>query len=186
MSPSAAAEQALPTGAQRWTIIGTLLVGAFVFSLNARGSILESQVIIQAFGLDHYKIQWITGAEGVAGLTSLFASIYLIKVFGARRVFLLGAVCLAVGALGESLARTPLELGVAGMLRSCAGFYAIPGLIMLQRLLPGRNRFAYCTYLSAGLRRPGGGRTRRRPAGVPPVLAGAVRRPRACAAWRWS
>ena len=52
--------------------------------------------------LDRYKIQWITGLEGVAGLTSLFASIYLMKVFGARRVFLLGAVCLAVGALGES------------------------------------------------------------------------------------
>ncbi len=48
--------------------------------------------------MDHYKIQWITGLEGMAGLISLFASIYLVKVFGARRVFLLGAVCLAVGA----------------------------------------------------------------------------------------
>ena len=60
------AKQPLPTGAQRWTVIVTLLVGAFVFSLNARGTILESDVIIQAFGLDHYKIQWILGAESVA------------------------------------------------------------------------------------------------------------------------
>ena len=61
---AAPAEQTSPTGVRRWTIIGTLLVGAFVFSLNARGTILESEVVIQAFGLDHYKIQWITGRRG--------------------------------------------------------------------------------------------------------------------------
>jgi DHA2 family multidrug resistance protein len=146
--PASPAEQTLPTGAQKWTIVGTALVGAFVFSLNARGTILESALIVQAFALDRYKIQWITGAEGIASLTTLFAGIYLLKVFGARRVFLLGAVCLAAGALGESLARTPWELGVAGVVRSCAGFYSIPGLTVLQRLVPGRTRFAYCTYLT--------------------------------------
>jgi hypothetical protein len=126
--------------AQRWTIIGTTLVGAFVFSLNARGTVLQSAVIVQAFALDRYKVQWITGAEGIAGLTTLFAGIYLLKAFGGRRVYLLGAACLAAGALGASLARTPWELGVAGVVRSCAGFYSIPGLTVLQRLVPGRTR----------------------------------------------
>jgi predicted MFS family arabinose efflux permease len=138
----------LPTGAEKWTIIGTLLAGAFVFSVNARGTVLVSGVIVQAFALDRYKIQWITGAEGIAGLTALFAGIYLLKVFGGWRAYLLGTVCLAAGALGESLARTPWEMGVAGVVRSCAGFYSIPGLTMLQRLVPGRTRFAYCTYLA--------------------------------------
>ncbi len=148
MSTSPAIE-ASPTGARKWTIIGTILLGAFVFSLNARGTILESELLIQAFALDHYKIQWITGLEGIAGLTSLFSSIYLIKVFGARRVFLVGTICLTVGCLGEALARNAWELGVAGVLRSCAGFYTIPGLTMLQqRLLPERKRFIYCTYLT--------------------------------------
>ena len=147
MSASPAVE-ASPTGARKATVIGTILLGAFVFSLNARGTILESELIVQAFELDHYKIQWITGLEGIAGLTSLFSSIYLIKVFGARRVFLAGTVCLTVGCLGEALARTPWQLGVAGVVRSCAGFYTIPGLTMLQRLLPQRRRFAYCTYLT--------------------------------------
>jgi hypothetical protein len=141
-------EPTMPTGVERCVIIGTTLLGAFVFSLNARGSVVESPVIVQAFALDRYKIQWITGAESVAGLTALFSGIYLLKVFGARRVFLLGAVCLAAGALGESLARTPAELGVAGVVRSCGGFYSIPGLAVLQRLLLGRTRFAYCTYLT--------------------------------------
>jgi DHA2 family multidrug resistance protein len=142
------AEPTSPTGALRWTIIATVLAGALLFSLNARGTILESPVIVQAFALDRYRIQWITGAEGVAGLTSLFSSIYLIRVFGARRVFLLGTACLAAGALGEALARTPLELALAGTVRSCAGFFTIPGLTTLQRLMPGRNRFTYCTYLT--------------------------------------
>ena len=72
--PAARLEQPPLTEVRRWTIIGTILVAAFVFSLNARGSILVSQVIIQAFGLDRYKIQWITGLEGIGGLTSLFAA----------------------------------------------------------------------------------------------------------------
>jgi DHA2 family multidrug resistance protein len=143
-SPS---EQPLPTGALKWTIIGTALVAALVFSLNARGSILESPVIVQSFALDRYKVQWITGAEGVAGLTSLLASIYLIKLAGARRVLLLGTACLTAGCLGEALARTPWELGVAGVVRSCAGFYSIPALTILLRCLPGHGRFGYCTFL---------------------------------------
>jgi DHA2 family multidrug resistance protein-like MFS transporter len=141
-------EQPLPTAAQKWTIIGTLLLGAFVFSLNARGSVLESPVIVQAFALDRYKIQWKTGAEAVAGLSALLMSIYLIKLVGARRVFLLGAACLTAGCLGEALARTPWGLFVAGTTRSCAGFYAIPGLTILQRCLPRHARFGYCTYLA--------------------------------------
>jgi hypothetical protein len=149
MSASAStAPTSLPSAAQRGTVIGTALVGALVFSLNARGSVLVSPVIVQAFALDRYKVQWITGAEAVAGLGSLLASIYLVKLVGARRVFLLGAACLAAGCLGETLARTPWQLGVAGTVRSCAAFYSIPALIILQRSLPGHVRFAYCTYLA--------------------------------------
>ncbi len=37
---------------------------------------------------------------------------------------------------------------MTGVVRSCAGFFAIPGLTTLQRLLPGQTRFAYCTYLT--------------------------------------
>jgi DHA2 family multidrug resistance protein len=142
------AEQASPTGALKWTIVGALLVGAFVFSLNARGSVLESAVIVQAFALDRYKVQWITGAEAVAGLTALLASVYLIKLVGARWVFLLGAACLGAGCLGEALARGPWELFLAGTIRSCAGFYSIPGLTILQRCVPRHARFSYCTYLA--------------------------------------
>jgi DHA2 family multidrug resistance protein len=137
-----------PTGARRWTVIGTAFAGAFVFSLNARGSILEIPVIIQAFALDRYKVQWIIGAEAAAGLTALFSSIYLIKLVGARWTFLLGVSCLTVGCVGEAMARTPGELLAAGVVRSCAGFLTIPGLTTLLRLLPDRGRFVSCTYLS--------------------------------------
>ncbi len=99
------AVRASPAEATKATVIGSILLGAFVFSLNARGTVLESDLIVQAFALDHYKIQWITGSEGTVGLTSFFASIYLTKVFGARRMFLAGTICLTVGCLGEALAR---------------------------------------------------------------------------------
>src|SRR5258707_3756364 len=132
---AAAAEQTSLTGARRWTIIGTTLVAAFVFSLNARGCVLESPVIVQAFALDRYKVQWITGAEAVAGLTTLFAGIYLIKLVGARRAYLLGAACLTAGCLGEALARTPWELGVAGAVCGSRGVLSGSG-----RCTPDRRR----------------------------------------------
>ncbi len=110
----------------------TVLLGAFVFPLNARGTVLETGPKIEAFALDRYKVQWITGAEGIAGLTSLFSSIYLMKVFGARRVFIVGTVWLAAGALGESVARTPEELFLMVLVRSCGGLFAIPSLIRLR------------------------------------------------------
>ena len=44
---ASAAEE--PAGAWKWTIIVTVLAGALVFSLNSRGSVLESPVIVQAF-----------------------------------------------------------------------------------------------------------------------------------------
>jgi Major Facilitator Superfamily len=144
----ASAKQPAVSEVQRWTNLSTLLVAAFVFSLNARGSILVSRVTVEWFGLDRYKIQWVTGLEGIGGLTSLFAGIYLMKLFGARRTFLLGTACMAVGALGETFAQTPLQLCVTATVRSCAGFLAIPGLTIFQRLLPGRTRFAYCTWLT--------------------------------------
>ena len=109
---------------------------------------LQVPVVTQAFGLDRYKIQWITGAEAVAGLTALLASIRLMKLAGARRVYLLGAFCLTAGCLGLALARTPGELFLSGTLRSCAGFYSIPGITILQRCGARHARFGYCTYLA--------------------------------------
>ena len=138
----------MPTGVRRWVVIVTLLVGFFTYALNGRGSVLESPLIVQAFALDHYKIQWITGVEGILSLASLFTSLYLIKIFGSRWTYLLGTSTLAAGCLGVALAADPYQLGVMGGVRHCGGFMAIPGSGLLQRLLPGHRRFAYCLYAS--------------------------------------
>jgi MFS transporter, DHA2 family, multidrug resistance protein len=147
VSTSPAIEASI-TGARKATVVGTILLAAFVFSLNARGTVLESELYVQAFALDRYKVQWISGPEGIAGLSCLFLSIFLMKIFGARRVFLAGTVCLTTGCLGEALARDAWQVAVAGVVRSCAGLYSIPALTVLQRLLPEQRRFAYCTFLT--------------------------------------
>jgi MFS family permease len=147
MSPPTAIDPG-PTWAAKWTIIGTVLLGAFLFSVNAKGTVVEANVIVQAVGLDRYKVQWVNGPAGVAGLTFLFSSIYLTQRFGARRVFLLGAVCLAAGSFGAALMRNGWQDAMAALLRSGAGFFTIPGLVLLQRLLPHRQRVTYCTYLA--------------------------------------
>jgi MFS family permease len=147
MSTSAVGPAA-PSGAAKWTMIGTLLLGAFLFSLNAKGTILEGSVIVQAMGLDRYKIQWVNGPAGVASLAALFSSIYLIQIIGARRVYLLGAVCLTMGSLGAALMLNGWQDAAAALLRSCGSFYPIAGLALLQRLMPGRKRLAYGLYLS--------------------------------------
>jgi MFS family permease len=137
-----------PTGLARWLMIGTLLLAAFTYSLNAKGTVLESTIIIQCFALDRYKVQWITGPEGVFGLTAFFSSIYLIQLYGTRRVFLSGAVLLTSGCLLVSLSQTAIQVGLGGVIRNCSGLYMIPALTMFQRLMPGRQRVAYCIFVT--------------------------------------
>src|SRR5262245_55178943 len=135
-----------PTGARKWTIIATLLLGFFAYAVNTRGNALESSLVTQAFALDHYKIQWITGVGVILSLFSLFTSLYFIKLIGSRRTYLIGTGCLAAGCLGVSLAVDPYQLGVAAAIRHCAGFMAIPGSGTIQRMLPAHRRFIYCVY----------------------------------------
>jgi hypothetical protein len=66
--PTTPAQPALPTGAAKWTVMGTLLLSAFAYTLNTKGTILEYDLIIQALGTDHYRNQWITGPAAVVGL----------------------------------------------------------------------------------------------------------------------
>src|SRR5262249_44025072 len=104
--------------------------------------------ITQALDLDRYKAQWITGPEGLVGMTAIFTSMYYLKVFGLRRMYVAGAACLGLGALGTTLATNGWQEGVAGVVRSCAGLYAIPGLPILQRLMPRPAALAMSLYLA--------------------------------------
>jgi DHA2 family lincomycin resistance protein-like MFS transporter len=142
------AEPPLLTGAARWTVVFTLLLSALAYTVSTRGTVLQTNQITQAFDLDRYKVQWITGPEGVVGLTAIFASIYFLRVFGPRRMYIAGAACLGLGALGTTLASNGWQAGVAGVVRSCAGLYAIPGLTLLQQLTPRRKALAMSIYLA--------------------------------------
>src|SRR5262245_6803440 len=103
------------TGATKWALIGTVLLAALLYTLTAKGTALDANVVIQAVDLDYYKAQWVSGPTGVAGLVAIFSSIYLVQVFGARRVFLLGAVCLTAGAVGGAMMRTGWQDGVSSV-----------------------------------------------------------------------
>src|SRR5262249_53643452 len=92
-----------PTGARKWTIIIALLLGFFAYALNTRGSTLEGSLIVQAFALDRYRIQWISAMGIILSLCSIFTSLYLIKLIGARRTYLIGTSCLVGGCLSLSL-----------------------------------------------------------------------------------
>src|SRR5271165_213176 len=143
MAPASA-----PTGAVRWILIVTILLGAFVYSLNAKGTILESNLIIQEFALDHYKAQWITGPEGVVGLTVFFSSMYLIKAFGARRAYIAGTILLVIGCTIVAMSRNAWQDALGGILRNGSSMYMIPGLSVIQRLTPRQLRLSYCALLT--------------------------------------
>jgi MFS family permease len=136
------------TGAARWTVVFTVLLSALVYTINTRGTVLQTNQIIQAFDLDRYKAQWITAPEGVVGMTAIFTAIYFVKVFGVRRMYIAGAACLGLGALGTTLAGNGWQEAVAGVVRSGAGLYAIPGLMLLQQLLPRHKVLAMSIYLA--------------------------------------
>jgi MFS family permease len=138
----------MPTGAAKWTVLGTLLLTAFAYTLNTKGTILESKLIVQALGTDHYRNQWLTGPAAVVGLVVIFLPLYYLRVFGVRRLYLVGALCLGLGCLGAALQRTPLQAGVAAVIRSCACLVAIPGLTLFQQLVPTRKGFAMSLFLA--------------------------------------
>jgi DHA2 family multidrug resistance protein len=93
-------------------------------------------------------VQWITGPEGVFGLAAFFSSIYLMQLYGARRVFMAGAILLTSGCLLVSVSQTALQSGVGGVIRNCGSLYMIPTLTMFQRLMPRRQRLGYCIFLT--------------------------------------
>src|SRR5262249_54507274 len=47
-----------------------------------------------------------------------------------------------------SVSQTALQEGVGSVIRNCGSLYMIPALTMFQRLMPGRQRVAYCIFLT--------------------------------------
>jgi MFS family permease len=137
----------MPTGAARWAVMGTLLLSAFAYTLNTKGTVLEYNLIVQALGTDHYRNQWLTGPAAVVGMVVIFLPLYYLRVFGVRRLYLVGVLCLGVGCLGAAVARTPWQAGVMAVVRSGGSLVAIPGLTLFQQLLPTRKGLSMSLYL---------------------------------------
>jgi MFS family permease len=146
---AAAPKEPVPlSGVAKWTVMATIVLGCFVYSLNGRGTVLQENLITQEFALDRYSAQWITGPSGVVGLTAFFASIYLVQAFGARRIFIIGVVCLCVGCLIVALARTAWQDFLGALVRNASSLYMIPGLVIFQRQAPRRRLLSYCVILT--------------------------------------
>jgi MFS family permease len=128
--------------------MGTLLLSAFSYTLSTKGTILEYDLIVQALGTDHYRNQWLTGPAAVLGLVGLFMPLYYMRVFGARRIYIVGAVCLAVGCLGAAVVRIPWHAGIFAAIRSGTGLVAIPGFTLFGRLMPTRRGLSTSIYLA--------------------------------------
>ena len=80
--------------------------------------------------------------------------LYIIKLIGARRTYLIGTGCLAAGCLGLSLAVDTYQLAIASALRHCAGFMAIPGSGTIRRMLPASPSCTSCCGWRPVSRRP--------------------------------
>jgi MFS family permease len=128
--------------------MGTVLLSAFAYTLSSKGTVLEYDLIVQALGTDHYRNQWLTGPAAVVGLVVIFLPLYYLRVFGVRLLYVLGASCLGLGCLGAALASTPLQAGIAAVVRSGSGLVAIPGFTLFQQLLPTRKGLSMCLYLA--------------------------------------
>jgi DHA2 family lincomycin resistance protein-like MFS transporter len=145
---TAATAPGLPTGAARWIVIGTLLLALFLYTLNSKGAVLLSNEVVQDLDLDHYKAQWFTGSQGVAGSLAIFTGIYLVSLWGVRRTFLVGACCLTFGAVGTVFVQYAWQEAIAGVVRNCVSLWSIPSLTLLMQLLPRRKGIVYCTCLA--------------------------------------
>lgn len=137
-----------PTGATRWAILASVLLAALLYSLNAKGTVLEAEVVIQAVGSDRYLAQWASGPAAVVGLVAIFLAVPLLPVFGGRRLFLAGAVLLTAGAAGSAVMRTPWQHALSTTVGAASALFMLPALGVAQGLLPTRKLFVYCVMLS--------------------------------------
>src|SRR5262249_39283673 len=77
----------------------------------------------------------------------LFLPLYYMRVFGSRRIYILGAICLGLGCLGAALVRTPWQAGIFAILRSGAGLIAIPAFTLFGQFMPTRRGLSMCIFL---------------------------------------
>jgi DHA2 family multidrug resistance protein len=126
-----------------------LVFAGCCFALSAKGTVLLSDQVIQAWQLDRYSIQWVIGPAAVVGPIALFAPLYYVNVVGTRPLIAAGGACLAFGSAGTALARDSAEAATAVALRAAGGLFGIPCLVVLMALYPRHRGLAYGGFLTA-------------------------------------
>jgi MFS family permease len=127
----------------RWPWLATVNCGLVAYVAGSSGPALQFDLIVQAVISDRWRYQWVTGPATVIHLLFLAVMFALPAWLGLRRAFILGAVCMAVGAAGSALATNPWQMGAAQAVFAATPLILVPSLVTTMRVTGPHGRYFF-------------------------------------------
>ena len=87
----------------KWPWLVTVNCALMAYVACTSGMVLQFDLIVQAVISDRWRYQWVTGPATVIHLLFLAVMFALPNWLGVRRAFILGAICMTLGAAGSAL-----------------------------------------------------------------------------------
>jgi MFS family permease len=130
-------------GPAKWPWLITVNCGLTAYVACGSGMALSFDLIVQDVVSDRWRYQWVTGPATVIHVLFLAVMFALPAWLGLRRAFILGAACMALGALGSALATNPYQMGVAQAVLAVSPVMLVPSLVTTMRVTGPHGRYFF-------------------------------------------
>jgi MFS transporter, DHA2 family, multidrug resistance protein len=127
----------------KWPWLITITCGLVAYVAGSSGMALSFDLVVQAVISDRWRYQWVTGPAAVIHLLFLAVMFALPNWMGLRRAFIVGAVCMSVGALGSAVATNPWQMGAAQVVLAATPMMLVPSLVTTMRVTGPRGRYFF-------------------------------------------
>ena len=127
----------------KWPWLVTVNCGLVAYVACSAGVILQSDLIVQAVISDRWRYQWVTGPAMVIHLLFLAVMFALPNWLGVRRAFILGAICMTLGAAGSAAATNPWQMGTAQVVMAATPLILVPSLVTTMRVTGPHGRYLF-------------------------------------------
>jgi MFS family permease len=127
----------------KWPWLITVNCGLVAYVACGSGMALSFDLIVQDVVSDRWRYQWVTGPATVIHLLFLALMFALPRWLGLRRAFIIGAACMALGALGSAAATNPYQMGAAQAVLAATPLMLVPSLVTTMRVTGPHGRYFF-------------------------------------------
>jgi EmrB/QacA subfamily drug resistance transporter len=123
---------AAPDGARRWITLAIVVMAAFIVALDNSVLNVAIPTILRDLDTDLLSLQWVLTGYSLTFATFLIIGGRLADIFGARRMFIVGAALFGAGSLIASIANTvPLLVFGEALIEGLGASLMLPSTISI-------------------------------------------------------